>query len=251
MKIPKIIHESWHEYLQPLFDEPKMGMIIETINAAPFHPKKADVFRVFSMPIDQIKVVILGQDPYPNGEATGLAFGVRPDKNTPTSLKIIKNEVMNTLYDKNHDTMFSTVSYPSLVEWKTLEHWHNQGVFLLNTALTVKDKSASSHLMIWQWFTRRVVDIISEKQPSVWLLWGVKAQGYKSYINELITIKNNSDDAGMFTQALEVSTNYVLEAPHPAAEAYDPDRTPRFTGCDHFSLCNKILKIKGQEPIKW
>ena len=244
MKIPKIIHESWHEYLQPLFDEPKMGMIIETINAAPFHPKKADVFRVFSMPIDQIKVVILGQDPYPNGEATGLAFGVRPDKNTPTSLKIIKNEVMNTLYDKNHDTMFSTVSYPSLVEWKTLEHWHNQGVFLLNTALTVKDKSAGSHLMIWQWFTRRVIDIISKQCCPVWLLWGAKAQGYMSYIDHHIVMDEDKID-------VVSPANGILIAAHPAAEAYDPDRTPRFTGCNHFSLCNKILKIKGQEPIKW
>lgn len=234
MKIPKTIHESWHENLQPLFDDIKMSMILDTISKCYYYPKKEDVFKVFKMPMHEIKVVILGQDPYPNGEATGLAFGVRTDKNTPMSLRIIRNEIERSIYDCKPKEMFSQKDYPDNIYWKTLEHMWKQGVFLLNSALTVEEKKPSSHSNIWGWFTKEVVNIISKQQPSVWMLWGAKAQSYKAYIDR------------------RQGKNTILEAPHPAAEAYDPKREPKFTGCNHFNLCNVILNDQGKKTIiRW
>jgi len=242
MIIPKTIHESWHEDLQPLFDDIKMSMVLDTVSKGYYYPKKEDVFKVFRMPMDRIKVVILGQDPYPNGEATGLAFGVRTDKNTPQSLIIIKKEIERTIYPEKE--MFSQVNYPDIVNWKTLEHWWKQGVFLLNSALTVEDKKPNSHTLIWQWFTRQIVHIISTKQPSIWMLWGTKAQNYLSYIDHHVIINQDNID-------VVIPNNGVLQAPHPVAEAYDPSRTPRFSGCNHFSMCNQILKHQDKGAIVW
>lgn len=242
MKIPKTIHESWHEHLQPLFDDIKMSMVLETVSKERYYPEKQDVFKVFGMPLDKIKVVVLGQDPYPNGEATGLAFGVRPDKNTPKSLIIIKDEITNSIYKEKE--MFSQTNYPDIIHWKTLEHWWKQGVFLLNTALTVEAKKANSHSLIWQWFTREVVSLIAKKRQSIWMLWGTKAQAYESYILPHVTISDASiPDL--------IPVNAVLKAPHPVAEAYDPTRTPRFTGCNHFVICNNILERNNQNKIVW
>ena len=85
-KIPEIIHESWHPYLQPLFDDPKMQKIKDDVlPRTKFYPDPSAIFRAFSMPIDQIKVVILGQDPYYNGTANGLAFAVNKETGVPKS----------------------------------------------------------------------------------------------------------------------------------------------------------------------
>lgn len=242
MIIPKVVHESWHEILQPLFDDIKMSKVLDTISKEKFYPDKKDVFRVFAMPIDKIKVIILGQDPYPNGEATGLAFGVKPDKNTPKSLIIIKNEISNTVYvDKE---MFSQTGYPDIIYWKTLEYWWKQGVFLLNTALTVQAKIPNSHTLIWQWFTRQVVSAISKRHQSVWLLWGSKAHSYEGYIvpHVIVTDKNIND---------VITVNAILKSPHPVAESYDPNTPYKFTGCNHFNMCNKILENSNKTKIIW
>lgn len=237
--LPPNIHPSWHEHLQPLFNDSKMNMIKnQLLPSYAFYPEKRQIFRVFEMPITAIKVVILGQDPYPNGEATGLAFGVRvyDYNNLPPSLKIIKKEVINSkalqMFKKNED-----------ISWQTLEHWWKQGVFLLNTALTVEQKNAGSHLGQWQWFTREVIKIISNNQPCIWMLWGAKAKRFKDYI---------ADGTVMDKELIQVmsSTNGILEGNHPAAEAY-PNSEYKFTGCNHFNLCNEILKAKNQSIIKW
>lgn len=246
MNIPKIVHESWHPYLQSLFDDLKMSMILDIVNKTKIYPEKKNVFKVFSMPIDEIRVVILGQDPYSHGEATGLAFGVDPHKNTPKSLMIIKNEITNTVYKGKNifSQNNSNSSYPDIVQWKTLEHWSKQGVFLLNSALTVQAGQPNSHMLIWQWFTREVISAISKKGKVVWLLWGTKAQSYLNYIDHHTIMSEDN---------IEVVTpnNGVLLAPHPAAESYNPDTPYKFTGCNHFELCNKILENNSQRAVKW
>lgn len=236
-KIPDIIHESWHKYLQPLFDDDKMKMIRDEILAhCYFYPAPSNIFRVFSMPMEDIKVVILGQDPYPNGEANGLAFAVEEETPIPKSLSIIFKEVIKAETPTEFVEVLKTKD-------RTLMNWFNQGVFLLNTALTVEEKNASSHLGIWQWFTREVVKIISEHQPCVWLLWGAKAQSYKEYIvNRGYRHDADNDPNG----------NFILEAPHPAAELY-PGGTKKttFTGCNHFILCNEILELQNKQKINF
>ena len=236
-KIPQTIQESWHEHLQPLFDDPKMEMIKTICSKHPYYPSPELVFRVFRMPLDKIKVVILGQDPYPQpNQAIGLAFAVSKDCPIPASLRIIMEEVLISEFGKNTD--------------RTLQNWVNQGVFLLNTALTVQSGQAGSHSDYWIWFTRKVVEIISKEAKPVWLLWGSKAKTFGSYISNAIYRK---DDNSLESISSEINDkmNFVLEASHPAAQAYDKFTIYKFSGCNHFRLCNKILEFKNQTKINW
>ena len=239
-KIPDIIHQSWHKHLQPLFDDEKMllmkGKILPTCN---FYPNGPDIFKVFQMPLEDIKVVILSQDLYSNGESIGLAFAV--DKNTtiPKSLNIIFKEIIQP---NSSEEFIIEVSKKD----RTLNSWVNQGVFLLNTALTVEAKNPNSHIGYWQWFTREVIKIISKNTSCIWMLWGAKAQGFKDFIYNGFIEKGQSNFDRLYNQ----NVNVILEAPHPAAELYSGGKT-KFSDCGHFTICNKILEIKKQEKINW
>lgn len=238
-KIPDIIHQSWHKHLQPLFDDEKMLLmkdkILPTCN---FYPNGPDIFKVFQMPLEDIKVVILGQDPYPNGEAIGLAFAVNENTAIPKSLNIIFREIIQP---NSSEEFTNEVSKKD----RTLSNWVSQGVFLLNTALTVEAKNPNSHTGYWQWFTREVIKIISKEVKPIWLLWGAKAQGFREYIDNKCLISNIKE-----FPLIHAYTNFYLEAPHPAAELYSGGKT-KFSGCGHFTMCNEILEIKKQEKINW
>src|SRR5690606_12585838 len=115
----------WHKYLQPLFDDIKMEKIRDSVlSGIVFYPESENIFKVFSMPLEDIKVVILGQDPYPNGEAIGLAFAVKEGTKLPGSLRVIKQEVYSSL-PAIGDRADSVVP---LDNWETLEHWTKSGV---------------------------------------------------------------------------------------------------------------------------
>jgi len=251
-QIPPQIHESWNKYLQPLFDNPKMQMIKETIKGG-YYPSVENVFRVFSMPIGDIKVVICGMDPYPNGEGIGLAFAVNMGTKIPPSLKIIKEEVNRTesrmsFFMRNTVDENFHINRENQDQWRTLQHWVDQGVFLLNTALTVEPKNSGSHIGYWLWFTRVVIETISIVAKPVWLLWGNKAQSFKSNIHNFIEFKGNITK-DIIGDSVSNQTNYILTAPHPAAEKYS--NKDKFTGSNHFNLCNEILKLKGEKLINW
>ena len=176
-KIPDIIHPSWHTYLQPLFDDKKMILIKNHIlPKCKFYPEIDQIFRVFSMPIEEIKVVIIGQEPYVNGTSTGYSFAVNARTPIPKSLKTIQTEIINSLVERDPDV---SIESP---EWKTLEHWVKQGVFMYNTALTVEVGNPTSHIGQWQWFTREVIKVISKEIRPVWLLWGSKAKSFKDLL---------------------------------------------------------------------
>jgi uracil-DNA glycosylase len=237
IQLPKIMHESWHEHLQNLFEDPKMEMIKnQVLQNCDYCPEIQNIFRVFSMPLDSIKVVILGQDPYPNGEANGLAFACNISTTLPASLRVIAKEVHK-----------DTGNIPD-IKWRTLEHWHNQGVFLLNTALTVEGGIAGSHLGMWQWFTREVIKKISQNKSCIWMLWGAKAQSFSDYIHNRCDYTCSIIDAD--TRLIDTS-NYILKAPHPAAELYAGKTGKTFSGCNHFTICNEILVLKKQQKIKF
>lgn len=247
-QLPPTIHESWHEYLQPLFDDPKMQMIKDTIVKKPYYPSADLVFRVFRMPISEIKIVIIGQDPYPQtGQAIGLAFAVPENVGMPPTLNVIKNEIYTSKaksaikYENN--IMVTTIETP----WRTLQHWVDQGVFLLNSALTVEAKNSGSHLGIWLWFTRQIVDIVSKHHTSIWMLWGAKAQSFESYIDKKAHYSTAQPQKYL---DLPLNNNYILKAPHPVAETYNASN-PKFTGCNHFNLCNEILQLQGKTQINW
>lgn len=213
-------HPSWVLVQEELFTDPKLIELNQTVLPKEnFFPKKEDIFNVFSMPLDEIKVVILGQDPYPNpGDAIGYSFAVNASSRVPASLRIIGQELVNEGFEPNRGA-----------EWKTLKHWTEQGVFLLNTALTVRARKAGSHLKYWKDFTEKLVETIAKTNRNcVWMLWGKKAQAYKEIIRPA----------------------HILEAPHPAAEAY-AGGSAGFYGCNHFNRANQILESLGKSKINW
>lgn len=237
-KIPDIIHESWHKYLQPLFDDNKMSLIKTSILPnCKFYPDAYNIFRVFSMPLEDIKVVILGQDPYPNGEAIGYSFAVNRDNKVPASLRVMTNEIDISKAPHHPDIL------PIDQQWKTLQHWVEQGVFLLNSALTVQAQLAGSHNGYWMWFTKRVIEIISVHHPVIWMLWGAKAQSFEGNIATYHPYRP------MEEPTINKAFNYVLKAPHPAAELYGGAK--KFTGCNHFLLCDEILTKQEKQIIYW
>lgn len=177
--------------------------------------------------------------PYPNGEAIGLAFAVNRHSKIPASLRVIKEEIEKS---SNTPTGRDRINE---TYWKTLTHWTEQGIFLLNAALTVARKNAGSHLGIWQWFTREVIKIISKNNTCIWMLWGAKAQDFRDFILESHPILNTNYD----WSNLDYSKNFILQAPHPAAELYGGKQ--KFSGCNHFNLCNEILKIQNKQLINW
>src|SRR5262245_6657621 len=140
--IPEIfgIHPSWNQYLEPLFADEKMQMIKNDIlPKAKFYPSIENVFRVFRMPLNEIKVVILGQDPYSKGEAISYSFAIDKYTSIPQSLSTIKNEIVKS------DAITSKEVNIMTSDWKELKHWRRQGVFLLNAALTVQAGESNSH----------------------------------------------------------------------------------------------------------
>jgi uracil-DNA glycosylase len=168
-------------------------------------------------PLDQVKVVILGQDPYHGAnQAHGLAFSVQPECEVPPSLRNIYKEI-------NSDIGSHQFPHGNLTSWA------EQGVLLLNTVLTVRANSANSHRdMGWETFTDQVIQTVNEQdRPIVYLLWGSAAK------NKKVLITN--------------SKHFVLEAAHPSPlSAYNG-----FFGCKHFSKANQFLTTNNIQPINW
>lgn len=222
------IHTSWNKILSILEKDEKLIELNTTILPnIQYYPNREDIFNVFSMPVQDIKVVILGQDPYPNeGQAIGYAFAVSQESKIPASLRVIEYELFEDLEGFENVKLFNEDN----PEWRTLEHWREQGVFLLNTALTVEAKKAGSHLKYWESFIKEIINFISTNTHNcIWLLWGNKAQSYIPYINN--------------------TNNVILKAPHPAAELYGGSN--KFTGCGHFSMVNTILEKQNKKIINW
>ncbi len=187
----------------------KLGKVI--------YPPRKDIFNAFNLTTPQnVKVVIIGQDPYHGyGQAHGLCFSVKKGAKIPPSLRNIFKEL--------EDDIGCEISIHG-----DLSHWASQGVFLLNTILTVEEKQASSHQGIgWEEFTDKVIQIISDnKEKVVFILWGNYARK-KEY---LIDSKNH----------------LVIESAHPAAEIYAGGKAG-FFGSKPFSRANQYLK----SPIDW
>lgn len=171
-----------------------------------------------------VKVIILGQDPYQNGQATGCAFSVRRDFPIPPSLRNIFNEL--------------TASIPGFVppSHGCLDEWGERGVLLLNAILTVESGKAASHADVgWQWFTNYVLATVSENlSHCVFMLWGSKAIE-KAYL-------------------INANKHLVLKAQHPSPLAQCSHRSSnwtKFVGCGHFDLANKYLEAHNRGAINW
>lgn len=216
------IEASWKEALKEEFAQPYFQSLIAFLRTEKeagktIYPPGSLIFNAFNTtPFDQVKVVILGQDPYHNpGEAMGLSFSVPKGIKIPPSLQ--------NIYKELHDDI--TISIPNHGD---LTNWATQGVFLLNAMLTVERNKPQSHQKIgWQNFTDAIIHKLSEQREHlVFMLWGNFAR------------KKNT--------LIDSSKHLILEAPHPS-----PLAGGGFFGCKHFSKANNYLKDNGQTPIDW
>jgi uracil-DNA glycosylase len=217
------LHESWREPLAGEFASPHMAALKAFLTAEkaagkPIFPKGSEWFRALDLtPLDQVRVVILGQDPYHGpGQAHGLAFSVRPGVRVPPSLVNIYKELQADLGIPPARHGF-------------LEHWARQGVLLLNTSLTVEQGQAASHQgRGWERFTDAVIRLVAEReQPCAFLLWGSHAQKKAAFV--------------------DATRHLVLKAPHPSPLSAHNG----FFGCRHFSRTNQWLAQQGSAPIDW
>ncbi|MBK9257206.1 MAG: uracil-DNA glycosylase [Saprospiraceae bacterium] len=216
------IHASWRSVLSDSFTEPYFDEIVSKLkilkaNGTIVYPPGSLIFNAFnSTPFENLKVVIIGQDPYHNPhEAMGLSFSVPKGIKIPPSLKNIFKEI-------NHDLKCPVPAHGDLSSWAS------QGVFLLNAILTVEQNKPGSHKDIgWQKFTDDVIRRISDhKNNVVFMLWGNFAKNKKALINS--------------------EKHLVLESAHPSPLAGNA-----FQGCGHFSKANEYLIENNLPPVRW
>ena len=219
------IESSWKNVLSKEFDKDYFGKLVDFVKTeyqnhpGRIFPKGKEIFRAFeACPFEQVKVVILGQDPYPTrGHAHGLCFSCEPDvRPLPKSL--------NNIYKELEQDLGIAPSQSG-----DLNHWAEQGVLLLNATLTVREGQPESHAgKGWELFTDAVINALNEHNSNVvYMLWGSKAQRKAENVNS--------------------GRNLILKAPHPS-----PLSAHRgFFGCGHFSKCNEYLKAYNLEPIRW
>ena len=216
------IEESWKMALLDEFDKDyfiKLTDFVrsEYISGKTVYPAPANIFNAFNLcPLDQVKVVIIGQDPYHEpGQAHGLCFSVQDGILLPPSLQNIYKEIENDLRRKS-------------ITNGDLTKWAEQGVLLLNSTLTVRAHAAASHAGHgWEQFTDSVIRALSKRKNLVYLLWGSYAQKKAEIINQ--------------------DENLILKSVHPS-----PLSAHRgFFGNHHFSNTNEYLIAHGKKPINW
>ena len=216
------IEQSWKEALASEFEKPYFESLVaylheEKAAGKSIFPPGRQIFKAFDMtPVKDVKVVILGQDPYHGpGQAHGLSFSVPLGVTAPPSLKNIFKEIESDLGVR-------------MSGCPNLEKWASQGVLLLNAVLTVRSGEAASHSKIgWEQFTDAVIKYISDNcEGVVFMLWGNFARTKSALIDH--------------------SRHHVLEAAHPS-----PLARGAFFGCRHFSRANAALTASGRTPIDW
>lgn len=214
-----------NDWLEPLNSEFRKGYYSQLYNFVKdeysktvVYPPAEDIFNAFHFtPLKDVKVLLLGQDPYHNEhQAHGLSFSVQPGQDIPPSLV--------NIYKELHDDLGCYIPNNGY-----LKKWADQGVLLLNTVLTVRAHQANSHQGHgWEQFTDAVIQAVNaQDRPIVYMLWGAPARRKKAMLTN--------------------PKHLILEAPHPSPlSAYRG-----FFGCKHFSKANEFLKANGVEPIDW
>jgi len=219
--LPANLPQSWLATLEPETHKPYWNelqkFVAEERATHKVFPPAEDVFNAFRYtPLDEVKVFLLGQDPYPTaGQAHGLCFSVKPGVRLPGSLRNIYQEL-------KEDLGIAPVKHGYLASWA------KQGIMMLNACLTVREGAANSHAgKGWEQFTDAAIKAVSDrKQPVVFLLWGAYAQKKIKLIDE--------------------SRHVIIKSAHPS-----PLSASKFFGSKPFSKINEALKTLGESPINW
>ena len=221
------IEDGWYHKLKHVIESDKFldfgRFLKEERTNKEIYPYKEEVFRIFNdVPFNDVKVVIIGQDPYPTvyknePVACGYSFAPRHKEFVPPSLKQIYKALNSDLYAD----IFSIESDLDLTKWVS------QGVMLLNMGLTVEKGKAGSHLKHWEFFTTEVIKAFNNTSGVIFMLWGKYAQGMRPLINE--------------------NLNYVLECSHPASAIYSGTEW----SCSNFRKANEILYGNHGDQIAW
>lgn len=215
-------NNGWDAALEDEFEKPYFKELLEKVDEEyskyKIYPPRGKIFSALKhCDINDVKVVILGQDPYhEEGQAHGMCFSVLPGVDIPPSLKNIYKEI-------EAEYGFVPPNHGCLVSWS------NQGVLLLNTTLTVREHQANSHSKFgWQKFTDRIIqEVNKQEKPVVFILWGGNARSKKAFIDS--------------------SKHLVLESAHPSPLS----AWQGFFGNNHFKKTNEFLKLHGREEINW
>lgn len=180
------------------------------------YPDTSNVFRVFKeTPYKELKVIIVGLDPYSDGRANGLGFSNDPNKT------VIPSPSLEQMIDSAKLNFYDEIDFG-------LDHWVKQGVLLLNSALTVEKGIPNSHSWMWRKFTTKLLSTLSNRNSGlIFCLWGQQTKSFRKNINE--------------------NLNYVLEYSHPASAAYSKTNW----NCPHFKEINEILKKNNNIQIQW
>ena len=213
------LEASWEENLRGEIEEPYFTELVEKLNSEyeneVCYPSKERIFKAFNLcPFNKVKVVILGQDPYYNGQAMGLSFSVPDGVKLPPSLRKIYKEI--------HSDLGKPIPTSG-----DLTRWAKQGVLLLNTTLTVRDAKPNSHKRLnWQNFTDAAIKALNKnREHIVFMLWGKDAMRKKRLI--------------------DTERHHIIESYHPAARQKYKFKKHQFT------CCNAYLKQQGLEEIDW
>lgn len=218
-----IIKKNWYEKLKETFETSEYQALEKWLNneynTKTIYPKPENVFNALNLVnFDDVKVVIIGQDPYHNpNQAHGLSFSVEKDVNIPPSLQNIYKELNSDVgcYIPNNGNLTS---------------WANQGVLMLNSVLTVEKNKPNSHKgKGWELVTTKIIDLLNKREePVIFLLWGSNAKNLGKNIN--------------------TNKHYVLTAVHPSPMSANQGG---WFGCKHFSKTNEILVSLNKTPINW
>lgn len=225
--IDKVINNDWVKELTPYIDTSYFKELGLFLNREREHykilPNKDDIFNSFKFtPYSITKIMFCGLDPYIREEqAYGISFGIPEDcMKIPPSLGNIYKELESDI----HNDLLIDFDY-------SLKHWCDQGCFMYNTSLTVREGKTGTHLAYWKLFTEGVFKALNNKEFMIYVLLGRKAQEYQKFIEDKPTF-------------------HIIKAPHPAAESYAGGKAG-FFGSKIFSKINTILKNNNYEQINW
>jgi len=205
------IHESWHPHIHELFHDKRMKKLLKALYKCYYFPSKNNIFKSLSVPLDDIKLTIVGKHPYSSKESTGIPYEV---------LHYPKSSLCNILSDIE-DTFYNGDFNVERLETDDtkLDHWGKQGIFLINESLTVEKNKPGSHNRMWRWFTNKILNIVSEKNiGSIFAFFGLENK----------VIHNES--------------HIVYEFP-------DPSNEDEFKGV--FEKLSYIVKKNYKYKIKW